>query len=119
MTKYWRATLALVAVISSPALAQSLTSETTTATETVTTTPPPVVDATRTTKTEKSVDANGVEINKARIVTTGPAGTSATSASQKTGPNGETLSTAHRQETVSPSGDKTMNSETTTTTPGR
>ena len=118
MTKYWCATVALMAVIASPALAQTLNSSTTTATETVTTTPPPVVD-TRTTKTEKSVNANGVETDKRQTVTNGPAGSSSSTSVQKTGPDGQPLVAAHHEETVSPSGDKTTSSQTTTTSPGR
>jgi len=118
MTKYWCATVALMAVIASPALAQTLNSSTTTATQTTTTTPAPVVDA-RTTKTEKSVNADGVETNKRQVVTTGPAGATSATSTQKIGPDGQPLITTHHEETVSPSGDRTTSSQTTTTSPGR
>jgi hypothetical protein len=116
MTKHFCAAVALLTLISGAASAQSMSSETTTSIHSTTTTPPPAVEVVRTTKTEKSVDTNGVETDRGQTFANGPAGTTATATTRTTGPGGEPLSATHQERKVSPGGTTTTTSEATTTT---
>jgi hypothetical protein len=118
MTKYWLASVSVLAMTAGPALAQSLSSETTVSSHSTTLTPAPS-EVVRTTKTEKSVDSNGVETNKGQTFTNGPSGTTGTATTLTTSPDGTPLTSSHRERHVSPNGDTTTTNETSATTPGR
>jgi hypothetical protein len=118
MTKYWLAGAAAFALTTGAALAQSTLSDS--STTVTTTTPAPVVNTYNTTKSQKTVDANGTEIDKSQTYSSGAAGTHATANSQTTSPDGTAVSTTHQERTVAPLGDSTTTTnQSTTTTPGR
>jgi hypothetical protein len=104
-----------------PALAQSqsLSSETTVSTQTTTVPAPPVVDTIRTTKTQNSVDSNGVETDKSQTFTSGSKGTDATASTQTIGPDGRPLITSRHERIVEPNGDTSTINQTTATIPPR
>jgi hypothetical protein len=119
MTKYWLASAAVVAMMTGTALAQSqsLSSETTVSTQTTTVPAPPVVDSIHTTRTQNSIDSNGVETDKSQTYTSGSMGTDATASTTTMGPDGRPLITSKQERTVSPNGDSTATSQTTATPP--
>jgi hypothetical protein len=123
MTKYWLSGVATFAMMTGAALAQSqsLSSQSTVTTQT-TTVPAPapvVVDTVHTTKTQNTVDGDGVQIDKRQTYTSGRNGTAATDDSQTKGPDGRPLTTTHQERVVTPNGDTATSNQTTTTLPPR
>jgi hypothetical protein len=109
MKKFWLLSAAALVMVTGAALAQSTLSDTTTTTHTAS------PDATfKSSKTEKSIDKNGVEVEKSQAYTSGAGGTSASSNSRVTAPDGSQVNTSHDERTTSPSGDTTTTSHTTT-----
>ncbi len=121
MTKYWLASVAVAAMMTGSAFAQNqgLSSQTTTSTQTTTTPAAPVVDSVHATKTQNSVDSNGVETDKRQTFTSGSNGTSATANSRTTAPDGSPITSTQHERVVMPNGDTSTSSQSSTTTPAR
>jgi hypothetical protein len=121
MTKYFIAGVSAFAMMTGVALAQGVSSDTTTTTTQTTTSPSaPPAGSFSATKTQKTIDSTGTETDKTQTYSNGANGSNSKSSSVTTAPDG-TLLNMHREErTVSPVGESTttnyMNKTTTTET---
>jgi hypothetical protein len=115
MTRSWLAGVSAFAMMTGIAFAQG-TSDTTISTQTTTSTPAPAVGSFSSSKSQKTIDSTGTEIDKSQSYTSGSKGTDASSSTQTTAPDGSVLSASHLEHTASPGGDTTTTSHTTTTT---
>jgi hypothetical protein len=67
-------------------------------------------------KSQKSIDSNGIESDKSQSYTSGPGGTKASSSTLVTAPDGARASSYHEEHTSAPPSDTTTTNQTTTTT---
>jgi hypothetical protein len=120
MAKLLLTSVAVFAMVTSAAFAQSTSSDTTTSTQSTTTTivppPAPVLESYSTNKTQKTIESNGTETDKSQSYTNGVNGNSASSTTRTTAPDGSTLRSTHDERNASPRGDTTTTHTTTTTT---
>jgi hypothetical protein len=114
MTRYWLASAAAFAMMTGVALAQGMSSQSTTSSTTSTTVP--VVGSYSATETQRTIDSNGNQIDKSRSYQTGSGGSSSSSSSQATSPDGALQIDRHEENSVSPDGATTVTRKTTTTT---
>jgi hypothetical protein len=111
MMKYWLAGAAAFALMSGAALAQSVSTQSTT----TVTTPAPVVNSYSSTRTQHSTDSNGNTTDKTSSYQSGPDGSKAMSKSQTVAPDGSVQSTV-KEKRVDPMQGSTYEKQTTTTT---
>ena len=111
MMKYWLAGAAAFAMMSGVALAQGVSTQSTT----TVTTPPPVSTYT-TTQTQRSTDSNGTTADKMSTYQSGPGGSKEVSKSQTVAPDGS-MEKTYQEKRVDPlQGSTTYEKKTTTTT---
>jgi len=104
-----------LAMMTGVALAQGMSSDTTTSTSSTGTMVAPAVGSYTSTKSQKSIDANGVQTDKSQTYTSGANGSKASTTTRTTEPDGSQTSTQRDERSVSPAGDTTTNRTTTTT----
>jgi hypothetical protein len=121
MTKYWLVGVAVATMTTGTALAQAQnpnpSSDTTVTTRTTTDPALPIVDSVHTSKTQNTIDSNGVQTDKRQTFTSGSRGTDATASTKTIGPDGRPLATSNQERIVSPNGDTTTTDQTTATPP--
>jgi hypothetical protein len=121
MTKSWMAGVAALAVMTAPALAQSLSSESETRTQTTTSTVAPAPIGTYDQqKTEKIVDGNGTVIERSQTYSNNGAATVNTTSARRVMPDGTEKTYQHeeRVERPLPPPPPRVETERTTTTGG-
>ena len=101
MTKYLLAGAAAFALMSGVAFAQSSTSTQ----STTTTNGAPVNEGYSISKTQKTIDSNGNEINKSRAYESNAGGTNATSSTRTNAADGSQTTTSHEEQSSVPAGE--------------
>ena len=114
MIKRFLASAAALAMMTGVACAQSTSSDSTMSTQT--TTSAPAVGTYNSRSTQQGTDINGNASVKSQTYHSGVNGTSATSNSRTTSPDGSLQSTTHEGQTASPDGSSAYDKSTTTTT---
>jgi histone deacetylase complex regulatory component SIN3 len=112
MMKSLLAGAAAFAMMTGVALAQGMSSDTSSSTTTSTVMPP--VGSFSATKSKKTMDSNGNESEHTRSYSRGSDGVDASSSSRTVTPDGSEMST-HREKSVSPEAGMTTQHETSTT----
>jgi hypothetical protein len=117
MMKTLSVSAAALAMMTGVAFAQGMSSDTTTSSQTsqTTTTVAPGVGTYSSSKSQKSIDSNGVETDKSQSYTSGAGGSKASTTTRTIEPDGSQTRVQHDERTVSPAGDTTTNRSTTTT----
>ena len=116
MRKHFLIGAAALSLVSGVAFAQGLSSQTTTSTESTIAVPTPPVSSYSSSKTEKTVNPNGVVIDKSESYNQGANGTSASSSTRTVAPDGSQVSATQKEWKSSPTGVETTRKTTTTTT---
>jgi|SRR5580704_4616149 hypothetical protein len=115
MTRHWLAGAAVFAMMTGVALAQSIPSESATTTRTMTSTVP-ADGSYKWSETRRGIDRDGNETHVKRTHHSGTDGSSVTSKTRTTMPDGDARTTYHEKQTESPHSGSTTQKKTTTTT---
>jgi hypothetical protein len=117
MTKHLLAGISAFAMMTGVALAQGLPPDTAISTQATTSTVapvPPVVGSYSSSKTQKTIDSNGVETKKSQSYSSGANGTESSSTTRTVVPNGSQMN-SYQVQTASPTGETVTTKRTTTT----
>jgi len=115
MTRYWLAGAAAFALMTGVALAQGMSSETTRSTISTTSTAVPITESYSSSSTQH-VDRNGNAVDESRTYQSESGGSTTSTNSQTTAPDGSVQNSYHEEKSVTPDGGSTISRKTTTTT---
>jgi len=113
MMKSLLAGIALFSLISGSALAQDATGSPTALAPAMS---PPVVNSYSASKTEKTIDSNGIETQSTQSYSAGAGGIRSSATSQTLAPDGTPISASQEEKTETPTGQSTTTTRSTTTT---
>lgn len=116
MTKFLLTSTAVFTLMSGIAMAQDLPAGPSGPTQLAPVVPTPPVSSYSTNRTEKSIDANGVQTEQSQSYSVGADGVKSMKNSQTVAPDGSEISATHEERSATPAGQSSTTTTRTTTT---